>query len=620
MLGYPRRELLTMRLFEVFPEYPEDRWGEFLSELREKGSMAVESWHRHKNGHVFPVAVTANLLQFGDREFICAFVHDITERRRAEEALTEAKEQAEQANDAKSQFLARMSHELRTPLGGVIGMTELLRNTALDEQQQQFVDGCYDAARSLLDLINDVLDFSKIEAGRLELEQHNFQLPQLINGIVSTMGFQARAQGLELFADIAPEVPCVVTGDSARLRQILVNLINNALKFTERGEIHLRIRPAQQDRDGRFLRFEITDTGIGIPEDRLDRVFESFIQADASTTRRYGGTGLGLAISKTLVELMGGRIGVDSQQGQGSTFWFTLPLESVEDGIAESRLSDAETTLGDNSQLPEMPALPMRPIRVLLAEDNRINRVYTCTALQNAGIECCTVQTGLAAVHAVESDRFDLILMDCQMPEMDGFEATRKIRRSEGDGKLAGRVPIIALTANAIKGDRERCLECGMDDYLAKPFEQREVLERIARWLPHDDTRPQRVEPPIVQPLPQVNHQALLERCGRNLEFAEELLADFATDLARHVQEIARYGEQGDAVATADAAHTLKGAASIVAADALREIASAIETVGRSGTLRGVEQLIDKLREAAARFHDSRRVACDPVGSTIGPL
>jgi len=481
----------------------------------------------------------------------------------------------------------------------VIGMTELLRNTQLDERQRQFVEACHSSGKSLLDLINDILDFSKIEAGKLELDEHEFDLERLVGETVETMAFSAQRKGLQLTGHVGSQACRRVRGDSARLRQILVNLVGNAVKFTEAGEITVRVAAAEEPSRPGTLRFEVCDTGIGIPADRVNRLFHSFSQTDASTTRKYGGTGLGLAISKSLVELMGGRIGVRSQSGHGSTFWFTLALPGVAGGDRDRPAAAAGGSLTAGVER-------FSPARVLLAEDNRVNRLFAGEILRAAGLECEVVENGRQALQAVEEGHFDLVLMDCQMPELDGFDATRRIRAMEQAGKLPGHLPVIALTANAIKGDRERCVEAGMDDYVSKPFEPRTLLQTMGRFLAIQGGEAAAAEPSPASPAANVpapiDRHALLARCMGNLEFAGSLLADFEGDLRNRVDQIVGQAEAGDARAAAESAHALKGAAATITAESLRDLAARIEATGKTGDAREVAALADQLRDEAGRF------------------
>ena len=510
-------------------------------------------------------------------------------------AMEQVCEATESASKAKSEFLATMSHELRTPLNGVIGMTELLRGTTLDGKQREFVDACHASGRALLDLINDILDFSKIEAGKLELDRHGFDLEELVRSTVDMVAISARQKELRVDCLIAPGLHRHLCGDSARLRQVLINLIGNAIKFTEKGHVRVQVGAGSDSGIDAAIRFVVADTGIGIPADRVTRLFEPFSQADSSTTRKYGGTGLGLAISRNLVELMGGRIGVESQAGRGSTFWFEVPLPAADSPPA------AAESLPDAADSPLRQTVSLAGRRVLLAEDNPINQMFAREVLRQAGIECSTVANGREALEALVNAPFDLVLMDCQMPEMDGFEATRRVRQWELEGRLQGHLPVVALTANAIKGDRERCLEAGMDAYVSKPVEPAHLIEAIGQLLTSppprktDSACPLPPAPSAADAAPPIDSKGLVTRCLGNLEFALSLLADFEKELpdchTRIIQRLAASETQ----AAADAAHFLKGAASTVKAEAVRALAADIERAGRADDLAQAASFVDRL-------------------------
>jgi PAS domain S-box-containing protein len=398
-------------------------------------------------------------------------IRDCFDRKQNELELVKARQAAEAASKAKGEFLANMSHEIRTPLNGVIGMLELARDANSSLEQREFLAMAQSAADSLLSVINDVLDFSKIEAGRLELERTEFDFFEVVAQTVGIMSMSARKKGLRLISDLAPDVPRFLLGDPIRLQQVLLNLLGNAIKFTRDGQVSVSVH-AETMRDGRAeLKFSVADSGIGIPPEKQKDIFEAFSQADASTTRKFGGTGLGLAISSSIVHAMGGKIWVESQVGKGSTFHFKSILELASSGARKI----VEPAVVDHA------AAPHHPLHILLAEDSLINQKVAVCLLQKLGHRVVVAGTGVEALARMDEQSFDIAFMDVQMPEMDGFTATAAIRTKEAG--TSARLPVVAMTAHAMKGDRERCLQAGMDDYVTKPISMNSIKAAIERVM-----------------------------------------------------------------------------------------------------------------------------------------
>ena len=447
----------------------------YVAEYRIRTPTGELKWIRDK---VLPIRG-----ENGNVERRIGIAQDITQAKEAVIAMTAAKEAADAANRAKSEFLANMSHEIRTPINGVIGMTGLLLDTELTAEQREYAEIVRSSGESLLAVINDILDFSKVEAHKLDLDMQDFDLDTALSATVQVLLPMCADQGVTLAYRIAPNVPALLRGDCGRLRQVLVNLAANAVKFTPRGQVTIRAE-LDTPQQPAVIRFSVEDTGIGIPDNRRSDIFKPFTQVDGSLTRKYGGTGLGLAICKQLVELMGGQIGVQSELGKGSTFWFTARFETAPlAGGGHQCACVAQGTADGHPAVRIRTARPSGAFRILVAEDNAISQRVATAILNNLGYRADVVSNGRESIQALRSIPYDLVFMDCQMPEMNGYEAATRIRDPQS-GVLNAKIPIVALTAHAMKGDREKCVAAGMDDYIAKPLHIAALKQMLEKWLP----------------------------------------------------------------------------------------------------------------------------------------
>jgi signal transduction histidine kinase/DNA-binding response OmpR family regulator len=523
---------------------------------------------------------------------------DITERKRGEAALVEAREAAFEASRLKSQFLANMSHEIRTPLNAVIGMTDLLLNTELKGEQRGFVQTIRHSSDALLTIINDILDLSKIECGKLELEHQPFDLQKSVEESISLVASKAAEKGLKLAYSITPSTPKTLVGDAARLSQILVNLLSNAVKFTEFGEVTvsvtaLKVRSKQGWRsllspnsvDTYEIQFAVNDTGIGIPQEQIEHLFEPFSQVDSSISRRYGGTGLGLAICKQLTQIMGGRIWVESTLDQGSTFYFTL--------IAQSSSMQLDIPKAESrAAIPQIGE--QLPLRILLAEDNQVNQQVALLILKKLGYRADAVGNGLEVLRSLRCQMYDVVLMDIQMPKMDGLTATRHICQEWSKDQ---RPRIIAMTAYATDYAREQCLEAGMDDYISKPIQIEKLVQALSQCQPNraggaleQGSRGALENEKFLScaPLDAKTLQSLRKMAGeRANEVLAEIINNYLAEAPQLLQAMRAAVATGDACRLQQAAHTLRSASANLGAIALLELCKALEVMGGAGTTTG---------------------------------
>lgn len=466
MMGYSHAQIMKMCIADFEAVATMDQIRAQIQRIIQKGYERFETRHRHLDGHWVELEITVTGV---DNRYLVAFLRDIGERKSADAALREATQQAEQANRAKSEFLANMSHEIRTPMNGVLGLTEIVLDSPLEPLQREHLELVKSSALSLLVILNDILDLSKIDAGKLGIEEVPYSPAGVMQDVTKALRARAQTKGLSLHCEIEPAVPDIVLGDPVRLRQILLNLCDNAIKFTESGSVRVQASAQRTDTASIELMIRVRDTGIGIPAEKQELIFQAFSQADTSTTRKYGGTGLGLTICASLAALMGGRIWLENETGQGSCFCFTVQAMAAPAGqvALPDRPADPIRSSTADDEIQGSLATERR-LQVLLAEDNPLNQRLTILLLERWGHDVTLAQDGLEAVALFGQCDWDLVLMDMQMPNMDGISATRAIRATEAAGY---RTPIVALTANAMDADRERCIAAGMDGFLSKPFE-----------------------------------------------------------------------------------------------------------------------------------------------------
>ncbi len=599
MYGLNRLEELQAFDFWVDPPYSFADALAWLRKVRDDGEQSFEWLNRKANGELFWELVQLSPIKIGGRDRVLATSIDITDRKRADEALrtlnrelADQTRRAEEANTAKSQFLANMSHEIRTPMNGVVGMAELLLATPQTEEQRHYTETIRASGDALLALLNDILDLARVEAGKLSLRSEDFDFRQLIFEISAAISARAQHKGLKFSVQGTAEIPDRLRGDRDRLRQVLANLLDNAVKFTDQGEISLGVTLDATTAGGILLRFSVRDTGIGIPPEQLPRLFDKFMQVDGGSARRHPGSGLGLAICRELVELMKGSIGVMSTPGKGSEFWFTALL--AEPALPAKPLAEGPRPIA-NSLSPGQGQT-----RILLAEDNPTNQRVALGLLRNLGISADAVDNGRAALAALERQDYDLVLMDIQMPRMDGLTATRAIRDPETKVRDHA-VPIIAMTAHAMSGDRERCLAAGMNDYLTKPVSGQALAEVLRRWLPAAETEEAEVRRESVTPSSTeiFDPADLLDRMMDDRELACSVLHWFLDDAPKCLGHLREALNQGDVETLGRRAHSLNGLAANAGAPRLRDRAERLETAANEQELEKIAALLPRAEAAA---------------------
>lgn len=597
---------LVGHLIQQFIEYPDDRGEKNSSQYAIVGEYQFMARHALASGEIKDLSVNLTTKVIGEMVLSFLILEDFTQKMQLEKALREAKEKAEKANQAKDDFLAIISHELRTPMNGILGMAKLVLGTKLHPDQRECLELVQVSGEKLLVLLNDLLDFSKVREGKLELENISFSLRDVMSEFHRILRMKAKKKGLQCVIHIAHDVPDGLYGDPRRLQQIVMNLADNAVKFTKIGLVSIAVNVKQVLDNQVSLLFVVRDTGIGIPPEKINIIFHKFTQVDSSTTRKYGGTGLGLSIVKHLVEIMGGKVWVESSLDKGSSFYFTVAFKVSEIPSVNQALEQLKQPVSSKDRIG------IGKLNVLLVEDEFINQKVAVKMLSNQGHNVTLASNGRQAIELFKKEQFDIIFMDIQMPEMDGVQTTAAIRDLEEQWGDERRIPIVAMTAYAMKGDRERLMSCGMDEYVSKPLDS-EVLNNVVRKLLYKQyvnaEKQRQMSKEVGRVAPNLYVEQLLNICQGDMDTVKAVISCFLDNGTQYMRNIEQAVNEKNADHLKLSAHRLKGAATYFGNQTVVEYAAQLEHMGDAGQLIDIEQIFVKLQAAVKQLEDGLQQA-----------